>query len=48
MLSLKAMEHLVKLGIVREVTGKRRRRIFAYVHYLGILDQGTEPIPSSR
>jgi Fic family protein len=44
----KAMQHLVSLGIVREVTGKRRRRVFAYVRYLDILGEGTEPIPDSR
>jgi Fic family protein len=44
----KAMQHLVRLGIVREVTGKRRRRVFAYVRYLDILSEGTEPIPDNR
>jgi Fic family protein len=39
----KAMEHLAKLGIAREVTGKRRRRVFAYARYLDILNRGTEP-----
>ena len=39
-----AFEHLVKLGIVREVTGKRRDRLFAYTDYLGILAEGGEPI----
>jgi Fic family protein len=38
----KAMEHLEKLGIVREITAKQRRRIYAYVRYLDILNQGTE------
>jgi Fic family protein len=39
----KAMEHLAKLGIAREVTGKRRRRLFAYTRYLDVLNRGTEP-----
>jgi Fic family protein len=43
----KAMQHLVKLDIVREVTGKRRRRAFAYARYLDILSEGTEPVPDS-
>jgi hypothetical protein len=42
----KAMEHLAKLDIVREVTGKRRRRVFAYISYLDVLNQGTEPFTS--
>jgi Fic family protein len=40
----KAVDHLISLKIVREVTGKRRGRMFAYVRYLDILTQGTEPI----
>ena len=37
-----AMDLLVKLGIARELTGKRRDRLFAYDRYLAILSQGTE------
>jgi Fic family protein len=44
----KAMEHLIKLNIVHEVTGRRRRRVFAYVRYLNVLNQGTEPFPGRR
>jgi cell filamentation protein, protein adenylyltransferase len=40
-----SLEHLVDLGIVREVTGKQRRRVFAYRKYLDVLDRGTEPLP---
>jgi cell filamentation protein, protein adenylyltransferase len=40
----KAMKHLAKLGIAREVTGKRRRRVFAYARYLDVLNRGTEPL----
>jgi Fic family protein len=43
----KAMEHLAKLGIAREVTGKRRRRVFAYARYLDVLNRGTEPFRQS-
>jgi Fic family protein len=42
----KSLEHLVDLGIMREVTGKQRRRVFAYRKYLDVLDRGTEPLPS--
>jgi hypothetical protein len=42
------MEHLVRLGIVREMTGKRRRRVFAYVRYLDVLNLGTEPVRDRR
>lgn len=36
------MDVLHKLGIAREVTGKRRNRVFAYGKYLDILNEGTE------
>ena len=39
-----ALDHLVRLGIAKEVTGKRRDRVFGYSRYLKILSQGTEPI----
>jgi Fic family protein len=41
----KAIQHMQKLGIVREVTGKQRHRLFAYRRYIDILNQGAEPIP---
>ena len=37
-----AMEMLVHHGIAREVTGKRRGRLFAYDAYLSILAEGTD------
>jgi Fic family protein len=40
----KSLDHLQKLGIVREITGKRRRRLYEYTRYLRILDEGTEPL----
>ena len=40
-----AINHLRKAGILREITGKRRRRLFVYDAYLKILNEGTEPIP---
>lgn len=40
----KALDRLQKLGIVRETTGQRRRRLYEYTRYLRILDEGTEPL----
>lgn len=40
----KGIAVLVKLGIVRELTGQRRNRVFAYDRYLAILNEGTEPL----
>ena len=42
------MQTLVELGIAREVTGRRRNRLFAYDAYLTILREGTEPLPFAR
>jgi len=39
-----ALDHLVRLGIVKEITGKPRARVFGYSRYLKILSEGTEPI----
>ena len=42
-----SMAKLEKLGIVRETTGNRRNRIYAYMPFLKILNEGTQPAPSS-
>ena len=39
-----AMESLVAFGIVREFTGKKRNRAFAFDEYLATLNAGTEPL----
>lgn len=42
----KSLDHLTELQIVREITKRRRHRIYEYASYLSILDEGTEPIKS--
>jgi Fic family protein len=37
-----AMTLLVDLGIARELTGRRRNRLFVYEPYLAVLNEGTE------
>jgi Fic family protein len=44
---IKAITNLQKLGIVKEVTGKRRGRLFAYSRYMDILNRGTETLENS-
>ena len=39
-----ALEQLQKLGIVRELTGGKYGRLYAYDQYLAILNEGTEPL----
>jgi Fic family protein len=40
----KSLAHMTELGILREVTGRERHRLFVYDKYLAILNEGTEPI----
>lgn len=39
-----ALQNLAGLGIVREITGRQRGRVFIYDAYLKILERGTEPL----
>jgi Fic family protein len=39
-----SLKHLEKLGIVRETTGGKYGRLYAYTQHLEILNFGTEPI----
>ncbi len=40
----KSLHHLRELGIVREITGKARNKIYVYQKYLDILNEGAGPI----
>ena len=40
-----AFERLQALGIVQEITGKKRNRLYRYSAYLKIVEEGTEPLP---
>ena len=40
-----AIESLTALGVLREMTGRTRDRVFAYDAYLATLSEGAEPIP---
>lgn len=41
---LRSLAALESLGIIKEVTGKGRHKVFVYDAYLNILNQGTEPL----
>jgi len=38
----KCLAHLERLGIVRELTSRKRNRLFSYTGYVDIMNQGTE------
>jgi Fic family protein len=38
----KALDHLIRLGIVRELTAQRRNRLFSYDGYIEIMNRGAE------
>jgi hypothetical protein len=40
-----ALQNLQQLGNVKETTGRRRNRIFAYKRCLDLIGTDTEPIP---
>lgn len=40
-----ALNSLEKLGIVKEVSGKQRGKLYSYLNYLNLLSEGTEPLP---
>lgn len=40
-----ALAQLQQLGIVAEVTGRKRERVYGYRRYLDILGEGVEPLP---
>ena len=40
----KSLEHMQRLGILREITGRQRHRLFVYDRYMEILNEGTEPM----
>jgi len=42
-----ALADLERSGIVEEVTGRKRGRVFSYRGYLAILSEGTDPLPTA-
>jgi Fic family protein len=38
----KALDHLERLGIVKELTDRKRNRLFSYADYIEIMSLGTE------
>jgi len=42
-----ALNHLVQLGVVKEVSRKRRDRLFSYSRYVSMVSEGTEPLSNA-
>jgi len=42
-----SLNHLVRLGIVKEVSGRHRDRLFAYSRYVNMVSAGTDPLSSA-
>jgi Fic family protein len=40
-----ALVDIQRLGVIVEITGRRRGRVFSYPEYLSILNEGTAPLP---
>lgn len=38
-----ALNHMMALGILEEMSGKKRDKIYAYRNYLNILEDGAHP-----
>ena len=36
----KSLAHLQRIGVVAELTGRQRGRVFSYARYVGILNEG--------
>jgi Fic family protein len=44
----KSVNALSELGILEEMTGRQKGRVFGYQKYIRILSEGTEPLPRSK
>lgn len=40
-----AVNHLAHIGMIEEITGRQRGRLFSYSRYFNIVSEGTEPLP---
>lgn len=40
----KSFNHLARIGVVEEITGRKRERLFSYSRYFNIVSEGTEPL----
>ncbi|WP_375326627.1 Fic family protein [Candidatus Tisiphia endosymbiont of Nemotelus uliginosus] len=43
-----ALNHMASIGVIEEMSGKKRDKVYVYRKYLDILGDGTEPFRSTR
>lgn len=41
----KALKAMTEMGLIKEITGRKRNRLFSYDRYVRVLSEGTEPLP---
>jgi len=39
-----ALERLIALILMKELTGRQRNRVYSYVSYVSLFSEGTEPL----
>jgi DNA-binding IclR family transcriptional regulator len=40
-----ALNHLKDLGVLEEISGKKRDKVYLYRNYLALLEAGAKPLP---
>jgi hypothetical protein len=43
-----ALNHLKSIGVLEEVSGKKRDKVYIYRNYLTILDDGAKPFSAEK
>jgi Fic family protein len=43
-----ALNHMTSIGVLYEISGKKRDKVYLYRNYLDILEEGTEPFDNDR
>lgn len=39
-----AVNHLIKLNVLKEISGKKRDKLYIYRNYIDLLEEGTDPL----
>jgi Fic family protein len=44
----KALNHLQSIGVLAEISHKKRDKVYVYRKYLALLEDGAEPFPAEK